>query len=449
VIDAKKSPNKTSGEPKRVLGSIDAISIIVGIVIGAGVFKTPALVAANTSNDTMFLLSWLLGGTVSLFGALSYAELTSTYPHAGGDYHFLYRAYGKRLAFLFAWARMSVIQTGSIALLAFIFSDYVSQIYAFGPSTEVIYASGIIILLTLVNMLGIRLGTGTQKLFTLMEVTGILLVIAAGLFFAPEETSSPNVSDHTGSVTNNWGMAMVFVLLTYGGWNEAAYVSAEMKSGSRSIAVAMIISILIITIVYLLVNYVYIYALGHAGVANSKAVAADLVQLAWGAPSVKFIGLLVAISALTSANATIITGARSNYALGNDFSRFAMLGKWNQKVSSPVNALILQAVISLLLVALGAITRHGFETIVEYTAPVFWFFFLLVGLAVLILRVKDPHRSRPFKVPLYPFIPIVFCLSSGFLLFSSIVYTGIGALLGIGVLAVGLLFVLFAGDKGE
>jgi basic amino acid/polyamine antiporter, APA family len=449
VIDVKKSTNKTTGEPKRVLGSIDTISIIVGIVIGAGVFKTPALVAANTSNDTMFLLSWLLGGTVSLFGALSYAELTSTYPHTGGDYHFLYRAYGNRLAFLFAWARMSVIQTGSIALLAFIFSDYASQIYAFGPSTEVIYALGIIILLTLVNMLGIKIGTGTQKLFTLMEVTGILLVIAAGLFFVPEAASSPNVSDHTDSLMSNWGMAMVFVLLTYGGWNEAAYVSAEMKSGGRSIAVAMIVSILIITIVYLLVNYAYIYALGHAGVANSKAVAADLVQLAWGGPSVKFIGLLVAISALTSANATIITGARSNYALGNDFPRFAILGKWNQKVSSPVNALILQAVISLLLIALGAITRHGFETIVEYTAPVFWFFFLLVGLAVLILRVKDPHRSRPFKVPLYPFIPIIFCLSSGFLLFSSIVYTGVGALLGIGVLAVGLLFVLFAGDKGK
>ncbi|MFC6101029.1 APC family permease [Olivibacter domesticus] len=449
MIDVKKSTNENIGEPKKILGSVDAISIIVGIVIGAGVFKTPALVAANTSNDSMFLLSWLLGGAVSLSGALSYAELTSAYPHTGGDYHFLYRAYGKRLAFLFAWARMTVIQTGSIALLAFIFSDYASQIYTLGPYTEVIYASGIIVLLTFVNILGIKIGTGTQKIFTLMEVTGILLVIVAGLFFTTEAPPSPNVHENTSSFMSNWGMAMVFVLLTYGGWNEAAYVSAEMKSGSRSMAFAMIASILIITIVYILVNYAYIYALGHQGVANSKAVAADLVQLAWGGASVKFIGLLVAISALTSANATIITGARSNYAVGNDFSHFATLGKWNNKVSSPVNALILQAIISLMLIALGVITRHGFETIVEYTAPVFWFFFLLVGLAVLILRVKDPSRNRPFKVPFYPFMPLVFCLSSGFLLLSSVLYTGKGALLGIGVLMVGLLFVLFVDDKSK
>ncbi|MDX5480772.1 MAG: amino acid permease [Hymenobacteraceae bacterium] len=434
---------ETIAEPKPALGLTDAVAVIVGIVIGAGIFRTPSLVAANTDSGTMFLATWLLGGLVSLVGALCYAELTTTYPSAGGDYHFLTRAFGKRLAFLFAWARMSVIQTGSIALLAFIVGDYAAQIYGIGSYTSVLYAALVVVVLTGINILGVTFGAGAQKLLTALEILGILIVIVAGCFFAPAGAASPGGTAAVAEPsTTSLGLAMVFVLLTFGGWNEAAYISAELKSGRRGMAKALILSIFIITAIYLLINLAYLNALGVRGMAQSDAVAGDLMLVTFGEGGMVLIGVIVAVAALTSANATIFTGARTNYALGRDFPVFRALGKWNAQTSSPVNAFVVQGAISLLLVGLGLFTRSGFETIVEYTAPVFWFFLLLVGIALFILRKKEPHRTRPFPVPLYPVTPLAFCLTSAYLLYSSLVYTGLGALIGVGVLAAGVLLLL-------
>src|SRR5690554_137620 len=173
----------TSATPKPSLGPADVIALIVGIVIGAGIFRTPSLVASSVDSGGMMLMAWLLGGVVSLIGALCYAELTTTFPNAGGDYHFLMKAFGRRIAFLFAWARMSVVQTGSLALLAFIFGDYASQIFPLGTHSSVIYAALIVIILSGINILGIKMGTGTQKLLTSLEVLGVILVIIVGFFF--------------------------------------------------------------------------------------------------------------------------------------------------------------------------------------------------------------------------------------------------------------------------
>lgn len=430
-------------EPQPVLSLFDAVALIVGIVVGAGIFRTPSLVAANAGSGEAFVFAWVFGGIVSLIGALCYAELTTAFPSAGGDYHFLTRAFGKKLAFLFAWARMSVIQTGSVALLSFIFGDYISQIYSIGEYSSAIYAALIIIVLTGINIIGLKLGTGVQKLLTVVEVSGVLLVIIAGLFVAPgvSETNTA-VAAPTQTVTTSFGLTMVFVLLTFGGWNEAAYISAELrtgKSGKRRMAQALILGIIIITALYLVVNLAYLNALGLSGIAQSKAVAGDLMHIAFGSGGMWVIGLLVAISALTSANATIFTGARTNYAMGRDFPLFAPLGKWNAKAAAPVNAFILQGAISLALVCLGLLTRKGFETIVEYTAPVFWFFFLLVGIALFVLRRKEPDAERPFRVPLYPVTPLLFCLTSAYLLYSSVAYTGWGAFIGVVVLLIGAL----------
>lgn len=442
--------------PAKQLSVTDAVAIIVGIVIGAGIFRTPSLVAANTSSESMFLLAWVLGGAVSLIGALCYAELSTTFPNAGGDYHFLSLAYGKRLAFLFAWARMSIIQTGSIAVLAYIFGDYLSQVVSLGTYSSVLYAALIVIVLTGINIAGIRMSTIAQKVFTSTEVAGALLVVVVGLFIAPasieqDTLSAAAIVDGTLSVQpavatspappdagSFLGLAMVFVLLTFGGWNEAAYISAELKSGRRGMARVLIISIVIITVIYLLVNLAFSRALGHSAMASSDAVGVDLMKQVWGPTGVWLIGMLVAFSALTSVNATIFTGARTNYAVGRDFKIFSLLGKWNNQAAGPVNAFLVQGLISLALISLGLITRSGFETIVEYTAPVFWFFFLLVGISVFVLRKKAPDAERPFRVPLYPILPLIFCLSSGYLLYSSLMYTGVGALVGIGVLLVGL-----------
>lgn len=427
--------------PKRRITVTDAVLIIVGIVVGAGIFRAPSLVAANTSNDTMFFLAWILGGIVSIAGALCYAELTTAFTNTGGDYHFLNRAYGKRLAFLFAWARISVIQTGSIALLSYIFGDYFSQVYSLGEHSSFIYAAMVIIVLTALNMTGIRFGTGTQRLFTLSEIGGVLLIVTFGLLY-----SGPTVPivepAQAGSAGSSLGLAMIFVLLTYGGWNEAAYISAELKSGSNGMIRTLIISISIITVLYLLINVAYIKVLGHGGLGRSAAAGADLMRLTAGSTGTYIIGTLVAISALTSANATIFTGARTNYALGKDFKIFSFLGKWNERASGPVNAFLIQGLVSLALISFGLFTRSGFETIIEYTAPVFWFFFLLVGIALFVLRKKEPEIYRPFRVPLYPITPIIFCLSSAYLLYSSVTYTGFGALAGIYVLLAGVIILL-------
>jgi basic amino acid/polyamine antiporter, APA family len=437
------SADFSGGEPRPALSLVDAVALIVGIVIGAGIFSFPSLVAGSSSGPGMFLAVWLLGGVVSLIGVLCYAELASAFPSAGGDYTFLKRAFGPKLAFLFAWARLSVIQTGSVAILAFIFGDYATQLYSLGEFSPMLYAALIISVLTIINIIGIRFGTGVQKLLTGLELLGILTIIGAGFFFAPAEAAQtaaavPDAGSGN-SASASLGMAMIFVLLTFGGWNEAAYISSEMKRGSRQIAKALIIGICIITGIYILINYAYLNVLGLGGVAASQAVAGDVIRLTLGEEAAWLIGLMVAVAALTSANATIFTGARTNYALGRDFAVFAPLGRWNEKAGAPVNAFIVQGAIALALVALGMWTRKGISTIVDYTAPVFWVFFLLVGISLFVLRYKEPDVNRPFRVPFYPVTPILFCLISGYLLYSSLAYTGRGALVGVGVLLVGAL----------
>lgn len=439
--NSEVSPSDT-GIPKRVLSTVDVVALIVGVVIGAGIFRVPSLVAGNSGSGSMFLSTWVLGGFVSLIGALCYAELTTTYPDTGGDYHFLRKAFGKHIAFLFAWSRMSVVQSGSIALLAYIFGDYASQLFPLGTYSSVLYAAMVISVLTAINILGVKMGSGTQKFLTTLEVLGILLIIGAGLFFSnePIELFVPESEPRSG---NSFGLAMVFVLLTFGGWNEAAYISAEMQAGSKKMVKAFVFGIFVITSIYFLVNLSFLKVLGLQGMAASEAVASDLMLATIGDGGVVLMVVLVAVAALTSANATIFTGARSNYALGRDFSIFSFLGKWNEKNSSPVNAFVVQGLISLGLVSLGLFSRDGFETIVEYTAPVFWFFFLLVGVSLFILRKQNPTRKIPFKVPLFPFTPIIFCLTSAYLLYSSINYTGWGSLIGIGVLLMGAILLLF------
>lgn len=435
--------NSANGEPKPALSLVDAVALIVGIVIGAGIFSFPSLVAGNTSSATMFISVWVLGGLVSLVGALCYAELASAFPSAGGDYTFLKRAFGNKLAFLFAWARMSIIQTGSAAILAFIFGDYATQIYSLGEFSPMVYAAIIISVLTIINIIGIQFGAGVQKVLTSLEVLGILTIIIAGFFFAPAEALAPAANAAAGGETSgisaSLGMAMVFVLLTFGGWNEAAYISSEMKRGSKQLAKALIIGIVIITALYVLINLAYLNVLGLGGVGSSEAVAGDVMRLTFGESAAWLIGLMVAIAALTSANATIFTGARTNYALGRDFRVFAPLGKWNDRADAPINAFIVQGVIALALVGLGMWTREGIKTIVDYTAPIFWLFFLLVGISLFVLRRKEPDVKRPFRVPLYPLTPLIFCLTSAYLLYSSLAYTGFGAFVGVGVLLVGAL----------
>lgn len=443
VVKSLVVGSREESEPVPTLSLKDAVAMVVGIVVGAGIFRTPSLVAANVSSDTSALLLWLAGGVVSLVGAFCYAELTSTYPHTGGDYHYLTRAYGRPLSFLFVWSRVTVIQTGSVALLAFVFGDYASQLFRLGEYSPSIYAALVVVILTVLNVLGVKQGTRTQNYLTVVEVFSLLLVIVAGLFLV--EGVTPTSTPSHGSL-GGAGLAMVFVLLTYGGWNEAAYISAETTS-RRDVARALILSIGVVTGLYLLVNWAYLRGLGLSGVAGSDAVAADLMKRAVGERGAIFVSVLVAISAVTSANATVFTGARTNYAFGRDFPLFSFLGRWQKNANTPSNALLAQGAIALALVLIGTQTRKGFQTMVEYTAPVFWFFFFMVGLSVIVLRVKDPEANRPFRAPLHPLMPVAFCLSCLYMLQASVAYTGIGAMVGVAVLLTGIPLFWFAGRK--
>ena len=423
----------TTAAPRRILSVIDAVALIIGVVIGTGIFKTPSIVAANTADPAVFFLAWLLGGLVSLIGALCYAELATTYPHAGGDYHYLGRAFGRKVAFLFGWARMTVIQPGSIAMLAFVFGDYCSQLLpsVYTPSLGAILA---IMSLTAMNLLGTKKGARMQNLLTAAKVLGLVSVLAAGSILAPPLSPSagnlPNASP-------SFGLAMVFVLLTFGGWNEAAYLSAELRGGKHNMVRALLWGLGAITAIYLLAGFSYLKGLGMGAMSRSEVVAADLMRNVLGEGGANVVSLLIAVSALGAINATIFTGARTNYAVGRDFPLFSFLGRWQARANTPANALLLQGAIASALVLLGAMTRGGFVTMVEFTAPVFWLFFLLAGVSLVVLRIREPGAPRPFKTPLYPLIPVVFCSTCLYMLQASLAYTGRGALVGVGVLFVG------------
>jgi basic amino acid/polyamine antiporter, APA family len=349
------APGGSTALSAPALRTVDVAALIVGTVIGAGIFRTPAVVAAHSGSEAAMMLAWVVGGLVSLVGALCYAELATTYPHPGGDYHYLTRALGRRFAFLFAWARISVIQTGSIALLAFIFADYASGIMPLGPASPAVYAVLCVVALTALNAAGVRQGKSVQNLLTALEVVGLVLVVGAGLIVTP--ATGPAAAPPTGSTA--FGLVMVFVLLTYGGWNEAAYVSAEVHRG-RDIVRALVWSLVAVTVLYVLVNWAYLRGLGLAGVAGSRAVAADLIERAVGPAGGRLVGALIAVCALTSANAAVFTGARTAYALGRDFRAFAFLGRWRAGPRTPGNAVLAQGAVALTLVLFGASTRHGF-----------------------------------------------------------------------------------------
>jgi amino acid transporter len=432
------------GAPRETLGPREAIAIVVGIVIGAGIFKAPSLVAMNSPSEAWMMGAWVLGGVVSIIGALCYCELATAYPSAGGDYHFLHRAFGRHVSFLFAWSRFSVITTGSIALLAFVFGDYMTQVLPLGPWSAAIWGAASIIALTWLNVRGVRQGAATQVALTMLEVGGLVLVFVAGIVAATQGlgASAPQAAAPAAPAAAfalpAFGFAMVFVLLTFGGWNEGAYISAELRDRQRNMVPVMVGSLALVTLLYLAANWAYLAGLGLGGMAKSKAVAADLLGIVFGKTGEVLISLMVAIAALTSINATMIVGARSNFAAGRDWAALGRLGEWVDDRGTPVNAMLLQGGFALALMLLGLATGGGFSTMVEYTAPVFWLFFLLAGLSLFVLRVREPDTPRPFRVPLYPVLPLVFCGACAYMLQSSLGYVGGNTFLGVNAAWVGV-----------
>ena len=410
-----------SAQPLRLLHPFSAIALIVGIVVGAGIFKTPSLVAGISGDAGWALVLWVVGALISIAGALCYAELCTAYPNAGGDYHFLQRAFGRDLSFMYGWSRATIINTGSIALLAFVFGDYMSTLIPLGAYSSAIWALAVVVLLTLVNVAGLNASSRVQTLLTVLEVLGLLAVVVAG-FWVDAPASGAISWFVQAPAPAQWGLCLVFVLLTFGGWNESAYVSAELRGGPRTMVWVIVASMAALTAIYLLVNLALLMGLGLKGLASSKTAASDLLGLAFGPWAHKALGLFVAIAALTSINATMIVGARTNFAVGRDWNALRKLGQWQLQLGSPRQALWMQAFISIALILLGTQEADGFSAMVEFTAPVFWGFLFLVGLSVIWLRQTDGQTERPFKVPLYPLLPLIFCSACAWLTYSSITY---------------------------
>jgi len=428
----------------------DTVSIMIGIVIGAGIYETAPLIFQNVANVWQAFGVWIAGGVLTIIGGLCYAELASTYPRSGGDYVYLSKAYGSWAGFLFGWTQLAVLMTGSIGMMAYIFADYAVTLCRFGAASEFIFASGAVALLCIANLAGLAFGRGTQNTLTLLKFLALTALVFAGFLSPHVERAQSSGSASGGSL----GLAMILVLDTYGGGNDAALVAAEVTDKARNIPRAFILGAALLIIVYLLVNAAYICALGFQGARQSKAIAAEVLKSSLGPFAGRAMAILVMVSALGALNGMLSTGSRIYAALGCDFQMFRRLAEWHPKRGVPAASLLAQTAIAILLIwfvgtqngracinaflqstGFGALEwsgHGGFETLLRCTAPIFWTFFLMSGVSLFILRVKDPSAVRPFRVPLYPLFPALFCAMCGYMLYSAAVYAGkllvIGAL---------------------
>jgi amino acid transporter len=487
------------GPGRKTLGMWDAVSIIVGIVVGAGIYQTAPFIFKNggTATGTMWL--WGIAGFLSLVGALVYAELASAYPRDGGDINYLNRAFGRWCGFLFGWVQLAVILTGSICMMAFVFANYSIRLckvfeIELGVIAAFAFAGGAIAVLTITNIAGALLGKVVQNVLTLAKVIGLGAIVVAG-FMAPEIPDAFTQPSLSGpeleklmfpGFAPSIGVALIVILYTYGGWNDAAFVAAEVRDGKRNITLSLIIGLLIITLLYLLVNYAYVKALGFQGAQKSSQIAADVLDRGFGSNGVVLMCVLVMVSSLGAVNGLIFTGARVYSTVGKDYAILGWMSGWNRENAAPVPALITQGVLALALVFLvgtkqgreainwaldktvydvaekkekgkdgkevtrqvpvhllppmewedswkagletGAgekatdLAKGGFDTLLACTAPIFWGFFMLTGLSLFALRERDRDLERPFTIPLYPVLPLMFVVMSGYMLYSSIHY---------------------------
>ncbi len=442
---------KVDAQPRQLLSVFDGVFLMVGMVIGVGIFKAPSVVAGNVSSGAEFLLAWLAGGAISLAGALVYAELSSRHAGIGGEYAFLSRGLGRGTAFLFAWSRITVIQTGAIAAVAFVFGDYATQILPLGANSAAIYAGLCVVGLTALNLIGTLQSKSLQKVMETLLIVGLVSVGIGGVVVgAPTQPALPAAAAAAGG---SYGLAMIFVLLTYGGWNEAAYLGGEVREPRKNMTRILVWGIVAVTALYMLVNIGYLAALGIGGMKDSKAVAADVMRMMAGEKGAILLAVIVCVSAFTTMNAAIFTGARASYAFGRDFAVFAHLGRWRESGSTPATALVWQGAVTLLLIFASAFTPDGFSAMVAYTSPVFWTFFLLTGITLFVFRARDAEGERPaFRVPGYPVVPIAFCAMCAYMLYSSIDFIrgpygpsfGAAVLGGLAVMAAGLPLYLWA-----
>ena len=441
------------------------MSIIVGIVIGAGIYETAPFILSCVASPREAMAVWAVGGVLSVVGALCYAELASTYPRLGGDYFFLRRAFGPWAGFLFSWSQLTVIMSGSIGLMAFVFADYAVRLFGADPGAAPLLGVIAVVVFSAANLIGLKSGRRTQNVLTALKAIGLTAIVVAG-FGWPRAGATGTAAPADMGGGAGFGLALILVLYTYGGWNDAAFIVAEMKDKRRNIPRALLLGTGGVAVIYLLVNAAYLNGLGFAAARRSTAIASDVLQGALGSMGAQVMSVLVMVSALGALNGLILTGARISAAAGADFVVFAPLARWHRRWGTPAMAILAQMIFTLALIllvgheagrrfinavltaadlkALSWEGHGGFDTLLKCTAPVFWAFFLLTGLSLFWLRVKDRGVERPFTVPLYPVLPAVFCGTCAWMLYSAVSYAGWLAGFGFAPPLAGLgLFLLF------
>jgi APA family basic amino acid/polyamine antiporter len=430
-----------SARLRKELNVFDAIAVVVGTVIGSGIFLLPSFVAAQLHSLAAVLLVWLFGGLLSLFGALSLAELGSIYPGTGGLCTYLRRVYGPLPAFLYAWALLLMIHTGSIAALAVAFSIYVGQVLPLSMVEQKGLSVMLILGLTLVSCLGIRGGKLVQNLIAVAKVSGlagiILLLGAKGsrpirFFEAPASTPGPSFS------IAGFCIALVAVLWAHEGWHVLSFIAGEMKKPKVDLPRSLLYGSAIIMLIYLAANVGYYHVLPAAEIRGSNAVAALAVGKLLGPIGANAIFILILVSILGSLNGLILGGPRVSFAMAREGIFPAVFGRLSARYRTPMVALMVQGVWAALLAASGSYQQLFTDVI--FTA---WIFYGLAVAGVLVLRRSQPQMTRSSSVPGYPWLSLIFCLAAAGVILGTLIARPIGALIGIGLVATGIPVYLF------
>jgi amino acid transporter len=430
-----------TAHPSRSLSLLDTTSITVGIIIGSAVYRIAPDVVAGAGQWSLLL--WVLGGLVALIGAMCYAEMATALPQVGGTYVYLSEGLGRNVGFAFAWTEFWVVRPGNIGAVAFVMADYAERLFvpdSDSTSTRApLIAAAAILVLAVLNAIGLRTGTRTQNFLTGLKLAGLAALIVVGFIaHSPAADASPVSVAFTGSLS----LALIQIMFAYGGWADMSFVAAEVREPQRNIFRALLLGTGTVMAIYLLVNAAFIHALGLAGVAESKAVAADVLALQLGGFGATAISLLVVISCLGTVNGMLFTGARVFYALGTHHPTLRWLGQWNESKGVPLRSLIMQTLVTLALVCICR--REGFERLVVFTAPFYWGFIALVAISLIVLRMRGATARASFRTPFFPALPIIFAATSGAMVYAAVDYAfhrrSLEALWAVAVVVGGLLF---------
>ncbi len=418
--------------------------IVMGGIIGAGIFVNPSVVARQVNSPALLLGAWLIGGLIALIGAFIYAELAALQPKVGGQYAYLRDAYHPIVAFLYGWTLLLVVQTGGMAGAAIIFGRYFRELCGLAIPEQVIAATTLG-LLTLINCFGIRSGSNVQSALMLTKLAAILLVIGVGWALSPAADSAifaPVTHPRSGGALSGLASAMVPVLFAYGGWQTASFVTGEMRNPTRDLPRGLFFGVAGVIVLYSMVTFVCFRALGMDGLANTTTPASEVMRHALGERGAKIIACGIAISTVGFLSQSILTAPRVYYAMARDGLFFKAVGQLNPQTKAPVIAIVLQGVWAALLAMIG-----HYEKILNYVVTIDVLFFGLTGASLLIFRARSQRQEieKPdiVRVPLHPITTILFVLACWSVAVSTLIQYPLNAGIGVGILAIGALVYLF------